>query len=695
MNERQEFLTFCPICVGNCSRKAVVEDGRLVELERDMVSGLHTEWCPTAKGRSVIEILSHPDRLKYPQKRKGQRGEGNWERISWDGALDTIAYKFQKIKKEFGPEYVALGLGEPKRMEFAFAQRFASAFGTPNVITPGHVCGELSAAACVFTYGSPSFFDTDEKYNPKLTILWGANPIHTNLGMRREHFRSALISGMKLLVIDPNKIDIAKRADLWIRLRPGSDGALALGMLKVIVEQKLYDEAFVDKWTIGFEHLQEQVKSFSLHDVEKVTWVPWQQIEKAAKLYAEFKPATIQWGNALEQIPNSLQTCRTICILRAITGNLCIPGGEVFFKPAPFTRVGRFALLKEFPRNPERAIGGEHKWAMMRAYTPYQALINSILEEKPYPIKAAMFIFTNPLSSYPDAAKAYRALLKLDFMVVSEIFMTPTAALADIVLPAATGFEHDAMGHWPPLGDIRWCPKLVEPPGECWSDAKIINELAKRMGLGEYFWNDENEALELMLKPSGISLEDFKKRRILPYEIEQYRGYENNGFRTASGKAEIYSQMLEDFGYSAFPRWEELSQLHFDISEEYPLLLTNAKEEAYYLTGYKHINYLRRIKPQPTVEINPETARKAGLVEGEWVYIETRKGEIKQKLSINTSLDPRVVYVSFGWWFPEEASDLYNWRKSNLNILTEDGPPYDALTGGVEIRGIPCRVYKA
>jgi anaerobic selenocysteine-containing dehydrogenase len=688
---RQEFLSFCHICAGHCSIKVTTEDGRVIDIAPDMESGLSNELCPIKKGRlSIPEILVHPDRLKYPLKRAGAKGENKWQRISWDEALDTIAERLSYFKEKYGPESVALGLGEPKGLEFAFAQRFACVFGTPNVVTPGWCCGTPGTLGCAFTVGAGCI--PDEEHKPALILLWGNNIIHTTGGMRRETVASDLESGAKLVVIDPRRTDTASLADLWLRVRPGSDGALAMGLLKVIIEEKLYDEDFVENWTIGFEQLREHVKSFSLQDVEKVTWVPKEQIEQAARLYAQAKPATIQWGNAIDQVANSFQTFRVISTLMAITGNLDVPGGNVFLTPPPYTRPGRFFMLSKFPRKPEDTAGGEFKLAIRSAFIPSSALLKAILEEKPYPIKAGLFILTDPLISYPDSDETYKALMKLEFMVVSEIFMTPTAAIADIVLPAATGMEHDEIGYWPGwYEEVRAHPKVVDPPGEAWPDTKIINELAKRLGLKEYFWDDDSEAMNFWLQPSGLSFEDLKRRKTLLPKRE----YKAHDFRTPSGKVEIYSKQLEELGYSPMPLWQELSQLP-EVPEEYPLLLTNAKEDAYMLTGYKMIASLRNMKPEPMAELNPITAEKAGLKDGDMVYIETKRGRIKQRLCLNPDLDPRVVVVAFGWWFPEEGpSDLYGWRKSNINVLVENRPPYDPTTGSAQLRGIPCRVYKA
>lgn len=292
---QQEFFTFCHVCPGHCAVKATLEDGKVVDIAPDRESGLPNELCPVKKGRlSIPEVLNHPDRLKYPQKRIGARGEGKWERISWDEALDTIAGKLAEVREKYGPESVAFGLGEPKGLEFAFAQRFATVFGTPNVVTPGWCCGIPSGMASTLTYGWNCV--PDEEHPPRLIVLWAINNNHTSGGIRRETFERAMSSGAKLIVVDPRKIDVASIADLWVRLRPGSDGALAIGLLKVIIDEKLYDEEFVSKWCMGFDLLEEELKTFSLKEVEEVTWVPEKTVREFARMYAGTKPATIQWA---------------------------------------------------------------------------------------------------------------------------------------------------------------------------------------------------------------------------------------------------------------------------------------------------------------------------------------------------------------------------------------------------------------
>ena len=557
------------------------------------------------------------------------------------------------------------------------------------MVTPGWCCGIPKGMGAAFTYGAGSV--VDDVNTPSLLVLWGVNMAHTTGGLRRETIENILESGGRLVVIDPQKTYVAKLAHLWIRVKPGADGALAAGMLKVIVEEKLYDEDIVANWTVGFEELQREMAGFTLDEVEKLTWVTREQIEELARLYATTKPTALHNGNALDHLVNAFQTGRCIAIIRAICGSLNIPGGDVVLSAPPYTRPGNFFLLGKYPRNASKILGDKFKFAQRSAFIPPHSLMRAILHDDPYPVKAAMFVLTNPLVSYPNSAETYKALMKLDFIAISELFMTPTAALADIVLPASWGMEHEELGYWPGwYEEVRSYPKLVDAPDECWPDTKILNELAKRLGLGNDFWDDDEDALDHWLKPSGVSYEKFKEQRVL----KPSREFRRHEYRTKSGKIEIHSEPLEEMGYAPMPLWEELSLVP-EAPKDYPLLLTNAKEEVYMLSGFKHVASLRLVRPDPVVELHPDTARDLGIGDGDWVYIETPEGRIRQKLSLNRAMDPRVVMAAFGWWFPEQADEGYGWEDSNLNMLTPSGPDYDPSTGAVTLRGIPCKVYGA
>jgi anaerobic selenocysteine-containing dehydrogenase len=691
---------FCFLCGKHCSLLAHVKDGRVIKVTGDIESEHMSEICPDRKGEITIpESYNHPDRLKYPLRRAGEKGSGRWDRISWDEALDTIAEKLRGYKIDFGPESVAMVLGEPKGLEFAFGQRFATIFGTPNVITPGCYCGVQTGAANQFTYGSMMVSADERTSESKCIMIWGNNPRHiggTFNGMLPSKIDKRLREGCKLIVINPEKIDFASKADIWIKPKPGMDGVLALGMIKIIIEEDLYDREFSSRWTVGFDKLREHVATFSMEDVERDSWVPRNQIIDAARMFAENPPGVIGTGNALEGTIAALQTCRAVAILNGLTGSVGVPGGSMIKIPPKFYRPGKFYFPKGFPREKENSIAREFLLAVGSAYVPTQTLVKTILTGKPYSIKAGLFFVTNPLSTYPDAAAAYEALMKLEFMVIADIFHTPSTDIADIILPAALPGEHDTIAYWPAwTGFLKCDPKFTDPPGEAWSDMKIINELAKRLDMGEYFWDDVNEVLDFWLEPGGLTYEDFKKVRCL-YPKELYlSGNEEHYFRTPSGKAELYSEQMEQLGIAPLPYYDEVARAKLVAAEskKYPLIFTNRKETGFMLSGYRRVSTMRKKYSEATIEINPETAQRYGVKDGDMVYIETPKGRITQKAKLLPELDPRVVMPAFGWWTPENPSNQYDWRESNINILID--ATYEELsTGATQLRGIPCRIYK-
>jgi anaerobic selenocysteine-containing dehydrogenase len=438
------------------------------------------------------------------------------------------------------------------------------------------------------------------------------------------------------------------------------------------------------------------VATFTLQDVERETWVPAGQVSAAARMFAAGSPGILGSGNALEGTVAALQTCRAVSILNGLTGSVGVPGGLVIKEQDQFYRPGRFYFPKGLPRLKENSIARDFILAVGAAYVPTQTLVNTILSEDPYPIRAALFFVTNPLSTYPDAGATYEALMKLEFMVVADIFHTPTTQLADIVLPAALPGEHATIAYWPAwVGYVKCDPKFTEPPGQAWADMKILNELAKRLHVGEFFWENVDEVLDFMLEPAGITFEQFKERRIIPPKKRYLEGNEDRYFKTPSGKMEIYSNRMEELGIAPLPYYGEMMKARqvASLSEDYPLIFTNRKETGFMLSGYRMDRGMRRRYPEAVVEIHPETAAWASLAEGDMAHIETPKGRIVQKVRLNHELDPRVVMPAFGWWYPEEKNGLFGWKKSNINVLI-DGSPEELSTGAVQLRGIPCRIYK-
>ena len=687
--------TLCPMCPRLCGMLAHVRDGRVVKVEGDPEDTQNMgSLCP--KAFATVEMLYHPARLKHPLKRAGSRGEGQWQRITWDEALDTIAQAMESAKADYGAESVAFvsGSGDKSR---PYINRLCNVFGTPNKCSVNHVCAWPRSVGSQITYGMPTVAPRehwDLDYPPACVILWGANlsGSHPFQSERLEHVMS---EGTKLIVVDPRETRHASRADVWLQPRPATDLALVLGMIHVIVTERLYDESFVDAWTVGFDELVEHVQDYTPHWAEQITWVPADKIRIAARMYSEIKPATIRPGNGIDDTINSVQTSRAISILRAITGNVAIPGGDGDWSLLPNTREGEFILSDVLSTvQHQKMLGTERKPGADGDALP-QLVAKAILKEKPYPVKVMCIHGSNPLLTWSNAEETYSALMKLDFLSVADLVMTPSAELADIVLPVTSFLEVDDVVFSPPRIKVR--RRVVEPIGECWPDRKIMNELAKRLGLGRYFWNDVEESLDVRLKPAGCTFAELKKIGTIKAS-RVYRNYEKSGFNTPSGKAEIYSSLLEEWGHDPLPTYREPPETPRsapELSEEYPLILTSCHSPFYYHSADRHLSTLRCLESEPCMEIHPKTAVQLGIRDGDLVYIETQRGRIQQRATITEGIDPRVVNVRYAWWFPEQGIEtLHGWRESNINILTDSAPPYNPEVGSTNLRGILCRVYK-
>lgn len=695
MSTSEVVRSTCGICLSGCGILVHLENGKPSKIEGDPDAPLN-KGALCSKALASLEYLYHPNRLKHPLKRAGERGGGNWQQISWDEALGTIADEMIKAKENYGVESVAILRGSAKGLQDGFLSRLANAFGTPNITSMAFVCYWPRANAYRISFGSELY--PDFEYPPACIVLWGYNPAEVYVPDYVAIAR-ALSRGAKLIVIDPTKTGFAAKADLWVQSRPGSDLALALGMLNVIVNEGLFDRDFVDTWTFGFDELETHVQDYPPEKVEEITWVPAEMIKQIARFYAANGPACIVSANGLEENVNGLQAHRAIAILETITGNIGVPGGKVPRTTPPLLSRSspEFTLQDKIPKERRaRRLGAELKLMPIAMYAHPTNIMKAVIEGDPYPVRVVYVQGGNLLLSLPNAQETYKAFRKLDFLAVADMFMTPTAMLADIVLPVASFLEFDAIvqtGVFPPVAQVQ---QRVAQVGECLSDCEILNELAKKLGLGEYFWGSYQEFLADIMKPTGITFDEFRRVGAI-CGAKSYRSHEAKGFATPSGKVEIYSSQLKKWGFDPLPVYYELPETLYsdpELAKEYPLIFTNWKRAPFRHSGGRQISVLRGSHPEPTVNIHPETATKLGIRDGDWVYIETKRGRIKQKAALTDWINPLVVAVDFGWWFPEKAaSELYGWSESNINILT-DNTPYGRETGAPNLRGILCKVYK-
>ena len=458
----------------------------------------------------------------------------------------------------------------------------------------------------------------------------------------------------------------------------------------------------MEKYSAGFDRLVERVKEYPPSRAAEITWVPEETIKEMARLYATTKPACMLWGNGLDQSPNCFQTARALLILRAVTGNIDVPGGDVFWVPpekvfqtSPFVAPENTLLDRISPEAAMKKLGyGES--IPLNPGVRHPVFWDAVLEQEPYPVKALLIMGTNPLLTSSDPLKGEEALKALDFSVAIDLFMNPTAQLTDIVLPAASWLEQDD------VADLHfiWCvaarQKVVEI-GECWDDKKILIELAKRLGLEEFFpWKDVREWCDYVLEDTGLDFEAFKEVGLLQGEM-RYRKHETEGFPTASGKFEIACSALESMGFDPIPDYVEPPESPYstpDLAGEYPLIaITGAKIEPFFHSELRQIASLREKNPDPLVELHPDTARGLSIEEGDWVWIESPRGKIRQRAKLTAGIDPRVVSLQHAWWFPEREPPEYGWKESSASLLL-DPRPADAVWGSEPWKGFLCKVYK-
>lgn len=678
---------------GGCGLLITVRDGKVIKVQGDPESPISLGYvCP--KGLAAAERVHHPHRLTRPLLREGPRGQGMWRAIGWEHALEILSRKMREISKLQGPEAIVFAQGAPKGLEFWLMMRLANAIGSPNVAGIGNMCHMPREISSVLTFGF--WPEVDYDHPPGCIILWGSNLDQTNEESTiSSRLRRALGRGSSLIVVDPRPTRMTEKARIWLKLKPGTDAALALGMMRVMVDEGLLDMEFIGRWTVGFDKLVQRLEEYPLERVEEITWVPAHLIREAARLFAKERPSAIQMGNALEHTIYAHQACRAVCCLMAISGNLEEPGGNV--KPSlPATmKVRDFVLMDRLPQRRKMMLSKSWNFHPLLATVPAQLATRAFLEGDPYPVKMAYLQGTNPMLSYPNSKRVRDALEKLEFLAVAEIFMTPTAAMADLLLPVATHLEFDDIGNYGlPKSFILARPKIIDPPGEAWSDLRILNELGKRLGLEDAFWENESQILDTVLSPSGLTYEEFKEKLIL-WGDRTYRSYIQEGFRTPSGKVELWCSQLEERGMDPLPGFSSPWKGASCPSRDYPFIMTSAKNPVFFHSAWRQIPSLRKISPEPVCEISPETASLLGITEGEWIWIRTEGGRIRQKAKIVEGLDPRVVCASYGWWFPEaDYETLFGWAEANINTLTSDFPPFDPLVGSVNLRGIPCALER-
>jgi len=769
----------------------VVEDGRFTALEPDPAHPTGKALC--AKGRAAPELVSHPERLLHPVKRTRPKGDPDpgWVRVSWDEALDLTASRLTAIAREHGPESVAFSVVSPSTSAsddaIVWIQRLMHAFGSPNAVTSMELCGWGRFLATQYTFGAgvPGVYMPDLE-RAGCILFWGYNP---NLA-RLSHATATVEAqkrGAKLIVVDPRRTAPARRADVWLRVRPGTDAALALGIANVMIERGWFDRAFVHDWTngpllvraddgrwlresdlraggserrylawsetlarpvvydpatgtcesgagelalagsYGVETLQGEVAcrpAFALvaqrcgrypaERVEAVCGVGPEALEAAARMLWEARPVAYYAWSGVEMQTGASQIARAVAQLYALTGSFDAPGGNVLFAGVPTADVSGRELRGEGRRS---ALGlearplGPARWEHVTS----EELYLGILERRPYGVHGLVGFGANLLLSHADGARGREALAALDFYVHADLFMNPTAELADVVLPVASAFESEALKVGFEVSPeaqalLQMRPRVVEPRGEARSDTEIVFDLATRLGLGEHFWHGDVEAgVRHRLGPSGVSLETLREHTGgVPLALDtRHRKYAERvdgvprGFDTPTRRVELYSETMLDHGYAPLPDHEEPLLGHGsrpELAERFPLTLTSAKHFLFCESQHRALPSLRRLAPDPEVELHPDAAAHRGIRPGDWVQIETPRGSVRARARLNDALEPGVVCGQHGWWqacreIGAPGYDPFGPEGANLNLIV-GSDAIDPVSGSVPHRAYLCEIRR-
>jgi anaerobic selenocysteine-containing dehydrogenase len=773
---------FCALCKSRCGSIMVTRDGRFVGQEPDPQHPTGRALC--VKGRAAPEMIYNDQRQLYPLKRTRPKGDPDpgWTRIGWDEALDRTASELDRIRSESGAEAVAFGLttpsGTPISDDLKWIERFTNAFGSPNVAYGTEICNWHKDHAHAYTFGrgvaSPDFERSE------CIVLWGHNPSATWLD-HATATRSARTRGARLVVVDPRRAGFAGRADQWLRVRPGADGALALGIAGEMMRNGWFDAAFVRDWTNGpllvrtdshrfvraadlaappagamaddliawddvanaamgysvsrraydraasprldvslellspagepircrsaFGLYRDLCDAYPPDRIEAVAWVPAQQVTATAKLLFEARPVSYYLWSGVGQHTNATQTDRAIATLMALTGSFDAPGGNVEFAKPPACDVSGGELLSARQRakciDLERsALGpGRHGWLGS------DVLYKAILDGDPYRIRGLFGFGRNFLVNHANGDRGARALTKLDFYVHSDVVMTPTAAFADIFLPINTPWEREALrvgfeGSQAAESLVQLRQAAIPSAGESRSDASVVFELAKRLGFGDRFWNgDINAGLNAVLAPLQLTLDDLRAE---PGGIRlagepHYHRYQRDGFKTPTGRIEIFSEAFRDAGEDPLPRFVEPARSPYRAADDaFPLVLTSAKVVHFCHGQHRHIASLRSRASDPEISMHPDTARDRGIVDGDWVEIRSNSGKARMRAKFDPSLDPRVVSGHYGWWQGNDALGLQGFDAlsnvgANYNRLISDDQA-DPISGSIGLRSSVCEI---
>lgn len=716
MNDvRRERRGLCGICPAGCWVIVTYdEEGRLNKVRPD--EGY--EYGITCKlGEHSADIVYSEDRLKYPLRRKGPKGTYEFERISWDEAYETITQNLVRIKAEHGARANAIYTGrgaferamcdvyQPRGVAVSSASSVLFPFGSPNTMGAGSLCYvSFAMIAPHVTMGGMLINMLSDIEQAELIVVWGANPATDSPPLTFRRISRALKRGARMVVIDPNMTRTARlEGAQWVPIRPGTDGALALGMCNVLITQGLYDRAFVRDWTHGFGEFEEYVRNYTPSVVEGITGVPKETVTSLARQLAEARGASPVMYTGLEYSDSGVQAIRATFVLWALSGQLDVPGGRCFKMPRSDFPINREGLLD----NPDSAgtLGRDRfpVYSLYRSESHPMALPEAVLHSRPYAVRSLVIWGASIITSWPRPEIWRKTFNALDFLVSIDRQLTADSAYADIVLPATTMYEIESYMKQGPYFRIR--DRIIEPLGEARNDFFIMAGLAERLGYGHLYPGSEEELLRHVLKGSGFSLEDVRAAggtvRVPPVKM-QYRKWEKGllrsdgspGFDTPTGKFEISSTILAGYGYDPLPVYTEPGEGPLsrpDLLKEFPLIFNSGSRVTTDFRSQHHgVPSLLRERPEPTVTMNTLDALERDIKGGDHVYVRTPRGQVRMHAFVTDNIVRGTIDANMGGGGPVGPEA---WRECNINELT-DLDRFDPISGFPVYKALMCDVVK-
>ncbi len=698
--------TTCAECSAHCGALLTVSNGRVTNVAPNPEHP-YSKGAFCIKGiRGLTGVTYHDRRLLHPLRREGARGAGHWRRISWDEALDAIADGLAAARARYGPLSLGGAVSNANCNRGVTVPLLLRSLGSPNVLINQDLCGGCRGVSSRVT--GLDIVRGEDIDHARCALVVGRNSYAAN-PVEWMALKNLKKRGGRIVVLDPKRTPAAEIADLWLRPRPGADAAIGLAMLNFLIREELYDRDFVANWCVGFEALQDRVAPFTPEMAERHTGVAAADIETAARIYSN-GPSTFVSGHGIDAFSAGVQTFRAFHCLVAISGNVDRRGGNLRVKKPrgfrDFTQVVHDPAFR-LPREIEEQRIGAAQFPLWSGPEGWQAAchnpsaITAMLTGKPYPLRAMYISGVNPVVTYPDTHRTVAALSSLDFLAVASDMMTPTAELADIVLPKTTGLEEEDV-KLSPGGCITYTNPAIAPQGEARCDLDIAVALLDRMQArgavtkNLFRWRTPSEFTQFLLGDSGISRDELQRTGFARFDYP-LGDFANSPFPTPSGKLELYARRLSDLSLDPLPDFipPTADSSSAEIRDSFPLLLlTGDREKTYHHSRFREQDWAQKVSPDPRLLIYPETARELSFDDGAWVRLETERlpGACVLKLKVTDATPPGVVSTGMGWWKPGGNAAFHGAYEININAaMTYDGP-WDPMSGSADTRGLRCRL---